>query len=504
MSDEKKELLLFQIGPVQEFIAQAENVAELWAGSYLLAKLIYEGIKKVPDYNENLIFPNFQKENGKENKVENALNENQIPTIPNRFLAFVPEGSGKEIAENVKTAIIEWLTEQLKPIVKEEDKAKKQAEAFLQITWAVNEYNDSVDIDKVMGENYKAIGKKLALRRNVRDFAPWIENEKGKEKDFLSGKENVISNKRGAINNLKLKLIEDFQLKGMSYKIDYKGENGASDSYIAVIAMDGDKMGASLSNLKKPDEHRSFSKSLAEFATSVKDIVENCSYDSENAFFGKLIYAGGDDVLAIVPAKKAIKCAEKLAAHFKEKMSSYKWKDDDEQDKEITASAGIAIGHKKVPLQDLVHAAHDAETRAKSAYNRNALAINILKRSGERIEWGCKWKSKVLDLYDKLNDIHNADNKQNAGLAHKLDAYLKPLAFDKSINDVLSKKLNEIVKLEVERLCERTEFAKDVNKESLIAISKAAVDEVFEKNRSQDFITTFLCETFINRPREEQ
>ena len=30
------ELLLFQLGPVQEFIAQAETVGDLWAGSYLL------------------------------------------------------------------------------------------------------------------------------------------------------------------------------------------------------------------------------------------------------------------------------------------------------------------------------------------------------------------------------------------------------------------------------------------------------------------------------------
>ena len=32
-----KELLLFQLGPVQEFIAQAATVGDLWAGSYLLS-----------------------------------------------------------------------------------------------------------------------------------------------------------------------------------------------------------------------------------------------------------------------------------------------------------------------------------------------------------------------------------------------------------------------------------------------------------------------------------
>ena len=32
-----RELLLFQLGPVQEFIAQAATVGDLWAGSYLLS-----------------------------------------------------------------------------------------------------------------------------------------------------------------------------------------------------------------------------------------------------------------------------------------------------------------------------------------------------------------------------------------------------------------------------------------------------------------------------------
>lgn len=34
-----KELLLFQLGPVQEFIAQAETVGDLRAGSEILSEL---------------------------------------------------------------------------------------------------------------------------------------------------------------------------------------------------------------------------------------------------------------------------------------------------------------------------------------------------------------------------------------------------------------------------------------------------------------------------------
>ena len=35
-----KELLLFQLGPVQESIAQARSTRDLWSGSYLLSWLV--------------------------------------------------------------------------------------------------------------------------------------------------------------------------------------------------------------------------------------------------------------------------------------------------------------------------------------------------------------------------------------------------------------------------------------------------------------------------------
>ena len=486
-----KELLLFQIGPVQEFIAQAENVSELWAGSYLLAKLTLAGIKVVPNYEDNLVFPNFQKDKDGNSIVFDALEKKEIPTIPNRFLATVEKGTAEDIANKAKEAIICYLAKELKDkeIVKEAKDAREHAEAFLQITWAYIDYDGS----KGMGENYAKVGRKLALRRNVRDFAPWFENELGKAKDFLSGKENVIKNNRGALNNLKLKLVEEKNNK-FNNDTDQQDKQQKSDRYIAVIAMDGDKMGASLSNLKKEEDHRAFSKSLAEFAIGVQSIVER--------YQGKLIYAGGDDVLAVVSAKKAVECAEELANAFKETMKKYKWKDEKEnKEKEISASAGIAIGHKKVPLQDIVHAAHKAESRAKTTYDRGALAITVLKRSGEIIEWGCKWNSNTLKLFKEIN---GSVEDETHGFAYKLDAYLKPLALDKKPT-IEKEYLKAIVKTEFIRLCDRTDV-KVEDPEQLKKIASESIDEVFSegKYRPQDFVNTFLCEAFINRPREEK
>ena len=65
-------------------------------------------------------------------------------------------------------------------------------------------------------------------------------------------------------------------------------------------------------------------------------------------------------------------------------------------------SVGIAIGHERDPLQRIVQAAQICEKKAKSELGRSALFAQVVKRSGEIIEWGCKWESHGLELLNSL------------------------------------------------------------------------------------------------------
>ncbi len=60
-------------------------------------------------------------------------------------------------------------------------------------------------------------------------------------------------------------------------------------------------------------------------------------------------------------------------------------------------SVGIAVAHFKSPLQDVVRAAHAAQKRAKAEMDRSAVAVTLMKHSGETIEWAAKWDGG-LDL----------------------------------------------------------------------------------------------------------
>jgi len=141
--------------------------------------------------------------------------------------------------------------------------------------------------------------------------------------------------------------------------------------------------------------------------------------------------------VALLPADRALACAEALRAAFTGLevkgadggvlfrspapgfLSSDKWKDDHDRGRPIPflvpgpaadASVGIAIAHFKSPLQDVVRAAQAAEKRAKNpkGLNRAAVAVTLFKRSGETIEWGCKWDGGGLQLYRALADALDA------------------------------------------------------------------------------------------------
>ena len=57
----KPSFILFNLGPVQEFIAQARSTRDLWSGSYMLSWLTAHAMKAVSDYNgpDSVVFPSL-------------------------------------------------------------------------------------------------------------------------------------------------------------------------------------------------------------------------------------------------------------------------------------------------------------------------------------------------------------------------------------------------------------------------------------------------------------
>jgi len=212
--------------------------------------------------------------------------------------------------------------------------------------------------------------------------------------------------------------------------------------YYAVILMDGDNMGKWLAgefaplhkhilhptvwnNLRSgadweaigekirplnPSLHLSISKALRDYSLhTARKIVEE-------KHLGKLIYAGGDDVLAFVSLRNLLEVMRELRAFFAGALKG----DGNEIDwfggsgfirtetgfqltmgTEAKASMGVVIAHHTQDLGQVLNTVRSQEGRAKESLGRDAFSIALMKRSGGHESFGAKWyyeKEKALQV----------------------------------------------------------------------------------------------------------
>lgn len=186
---------------------------------------------------------------------------------------------------------------------------------------------------------------------------------------------------------------------------------GDPDPYFAVLAMDGDRLG---SNMAVPDKQQDISEALALFAEEVPSIVHKES--------GFLVYAGGDDVIALLPVPQALPCALALRRHYTECFA--------ETTVASTLSGAVHFANHKLPLTHNLRNAHLLlDEVAKDARGRDAIAVQVTSRGGELIRWAQPW-DVALDGHDlvlaKLAEMMAEEEAPfSHRFFHRIDALLR-------------------------------------------------------------------------------
>jgi CRISPR-associated protein Cmr2 len=137
---------------------------------------------------------------------------------------------------------------------------------------------------------------------------------------------------------------------------------------------------------------------------------------------GRVIYAGGDDVLALLPLSMAIQVAADLQRSYTQQAGQG-----------FTLSGGVAIAHHQAPLSGVLAAAREAEHAAKEMYGRDALCVTALKRSGEALRVGAHWQEGSVScdtptLLNRLCKHFQARNELSSGFAYEANAQMRGLA----------------------------------------------------------------------------
>ena len=194
---------------------------------------------------------------------------------------------------------------------------------------------------------------------------------------------SVISNEKefeveGSEENRKA-LLE--ALKSLQNTLPPKrGESREAIPFYALLLMDGDGMGKLLVDFK--EEQSTISKALAQFTQDASTIVSDCN--------GRLIYAGGDDVFALLPMDKAIQCAKLCRDSY---QNAFKETAPTIPAERITISAAIQYAHMLTPLSVVVKDAHHLlDIVAKEECGRDGLACRVWKRGGAILTWAQPWK----------------------------------------------------------------------------------------------------------------
>jgi CRISPR-associated protein Cmr2 len=196
-----------------------------------------------------------------------------------------------------------------------------------------------------------------------------------------------VKNNRKELNNLLSGLVKS-------------ADKGKPIPFYAMLLMDGDNMGKLMGEF----EEEKISKALSTFTKDVREIVRIRD--------GVTIYAGGDDVLAMLPMPEALRCALSLSQiyvkHFQEVIPEAK----------ATISAGLVFSHYHIPLSTVMREAHHIlDDVAKEQNGRGSIAVSVLKNSGKYCQWTVTW-NRLTDesgrdrIDDLVFNVHEGPNKQ--------------------------------------------------------------------------------------------
>lgn len=459
-------LLIFTIGPVQSFIAQARKTRDLYAGSSLLSMLCKKAAQLArSQYEATMIFPT----------QEQIEDERASVSLPNRFVALVNSAeAGKNLEDHVKnefkTLVVNSIFQNGTPLTA----IAPQIEDFLRIYWAslplsgddyktaynrvsgwldaakntrvfkqvpssdrkcslcgeyaaMFLYSSEPDAEKLRQFMKRFHREAINLKQKVSPIAmtereglcaicfykrfdqtPYNEGfdstakiallyslSKLKDQKILEIYQNSLRAQnfpderfdeqlyfeenltqhyldKNGVTLQKSKSLHELRVDRSKIEEKIKAEGGDFCRYYALVMLDGDDMGKWVAGEWLQDKselknfHQRISQQLCNYAKSVRAI-----FDTNQ--IGKLVYAGGDDVLAFVNLARLF---DTLAALF------HTFPSFGDGLKKATPSCGVVVAHYKTPLSEVMKWAKRMEELAKSLTGKHAIGIALMTHSG--------------------------------------------------------------------------------------------------------------------------
>ncbi len=204
-------------------------------------------------------------------------------------------------------------------------------------------------------------------------------------------------------------------------------------NYFATIAVDGDKMGdwisgATAGDFFGPDWQSDLSSRLAAFSRLVRHRLED-------EMPGRVVYAGGDDLLAFVPREYALAAMDTIDDTWRRTVVEPAESDLPPRPRiEITVSMACVLAKHNQPLSWVIAESHRLlKEYAKSYCGRNAFAI--ARTTGGAVTVGAPIRLRIPAGDDSANELFDSF----AGIAADMTALVSntgPGLSARIVNDV--------------------------------------------------------------------
>ena len=301
-------MLLFSLGPVQSFIAQARKTRDLWLGSYLLSVLMEEAMRGME---KQLVFPAEPTISGK------------IPDLPNRYIAIYDKKDEAiyEARESEKRIIALWKSiygDVWNKVIrgatlnntdtKEIWARQVNPERFFEVFWVVVQGNRD-DYANWLSETQVALAARKHLR-HVRQENPtndikYMEVPEKGDKSTISGEREALRGTgkdiyRDSVRNFWQQLVIDKTLSSLD--INRAGEErlDAIDT-VKRFAYKSSTIGKKLNVVGETQQGAGFpSTSSIATASFVEQILRKGNEDTKRAF-QEWLDVTTKDKLAITP-----------------------------------------------------------------------------------------------------------------------------------------------------------------------------------------------------------
>jgi len=178
----KTYLIIFQFGPVQDFIQTARRTDDYWAGSFTLSYATAQVIALLEARGGTIVFPNAAN-NDLVEAVRNSIPEEKFPSellqpsLPNRVAALVKAEDVKSLKiklEGIKIIVLGKLFSLFSKVENQltgsQSIASKQIEDLFEFFYAFVTYDhENHEVSLCSAE------ENLAARKNIRDFKPYCQ-----------------------------------------------------------------------------------------------------------------------------------------------------------------------------------------------------------------------------------------------------------------------------------------------------------------------------------------